>query len=88
MLGKGVFIRNLFIENFLQKRPGLGEFRKFKVTWLTKSNDEDSLAMLGNQSLGVDDLVIYFVAQGIGQGVANDFERPFVVVALQVFDIF
>ena len=54
---------------------------------LLKSNEEDALAMLWDETLSVDDTPKDLITQSISKRFVNDLKRPSFVMVFQVFDV-
>lgn len=63
------------------------KLEELEVALFPKADEEDPLAVPGNDGLGIDDLVVNRVPQRLCQGVVDDLERAAFVVAPEVLDV-
>ena len=80
MLGKGVFRVGFRFENTVKLGAVRRKFRELEIPPLAESNEEDTLAVLRDDTLGVNDLVINGVAQCFGERAMNNVKSLSAVV--------
>src|ERR1051325_1165411 len=78
----------MLIENAAEFRTFSGKFRKFKIARGPEADDEDAFAVWRHHALRVDDFLVNAVAEFLGEGAVDDFERAPWVVPQQVLHVF
>ncbi len=87
MVGERVFRVGFRFEDAAELGAVGGELRELEIPPLAEADDEDAFAVLGDDALRVDDLVIDGVAERFGEGAVDDLEGLAAVVALEVLDV-
>jgi hypothetical protein len=87
MVGERVFRFRFPFKNAAELGAVGGKFRKLEIPTLAEADDEDALAMLWDDALRVDDLVIDRVAEVFGERAINDVEGLAAIVTLEVLDV-
>ena len=87
VVGECVFRIRLRFKDASKFWAFVGELWKVEITPLTEPDKKNTLAVLGDDALRVDDLVIDRVAQCFGKGAIDNIERLAAVMAFEVLDV-
>lgn len=88
VVGEGVFVRNRTLKDGGQLGLDGGKLGELEIAGFAKPDEEDTLAVLGHDGSGVDDLGVNLVAELLGEGVVDDAVGVTLVVAFEIFDVF
>lgn len=87
MIGKRVLLGDILLENGVKRGIDFRQIRKLEVVRISKSHNEDPLAVLWDNLACIDNLIIHMITELFSQGAVNDIECIAAIMALEVFDI-